>query len=483
MGRRTHHRVQQRVTDQAATIRKGTTDSFVNLQARLGFGAGSQQDSSRYQLDFISRNPYNLEASYRSNWLCGMVVDLVAHDMTRAGIDILSEDISPDDQKVIHKEFERLDLWGKLGDGAKWGRLYGGCVVVMLIDGQKLSTPLRLDTIAKDQFCGLIALDRWQVNPTLHDLVTDYGPDLGKPKFYDVAASAQALVGERIHHSRVIRIDGLDLPWRQRLAENGWGQSVLERLWDRVVAFDSTTEGAAQLVYKAHLRTVKIPGLREIIAMGGPAFEGLVKQMQFIRSSQSNEGLTVLDGGDEFDTHQYSFSGLADLLLQFGQQLSGATQIPLVRLFGQSPAGLNSTGESDLRTYYDNVATMQDQKLRQGVGTVMELVHRSKFGTPLPEGFEFEFTPLWQMTGEQKANVAKTTTDAIVAAEGSGIITPATAAKELRQMSRSTGVFTHIDDEAITELENNPPVPGEVDATGGDPNAIGEKLPDLKRVV
>lgn len=471
-------------TDAARTAGMRTGDSFNNLNARLGYGAGSQQDGAGFRPDYISRIPFTLESAYRSNWLCGMVIDIVANDMTRAGVEFLSDGITPDDQKAMHAEFERLNIWGQLTDTVKWSRLYGGCILVLLVDGQNLSTPLNLDTVTEGQFKGVVALDRWQVNPTLHDLVTDFGPDLGKPKFYDVTPAAQALIGQRIHYSRVVRLDGLDLPWRQRIAENGWGQSVLERLWDRVIAFDSTTEGAAQLVYKAHLRTVKIPGFREMVAIGGPAFEGLVKQLQFMRSMQSNEGLTVLDGQDEFETHQYSFSGLSDMMLQFGQQLSGATQIPLVRLFGQSPAGLNSTGESDLRTYYDGIANQQDQKLRPGMGKIMDLVHRSLFGQPLPEGTEFDFVPLWQMTAEQKANVAKTITDAVVAAEGAGIISPEIAGKELRQSSRQTGIYSHIDDKFIKQLEDEPPAPGDVDpdvdpAAGKGP---GERQPELKKV-
>lgn len=468
MGKNTHYRKTQRVVDQQAAIRSGTDaaratmDSFANVGARLGYGAGSQQDGSRYQLDFISRNPYNLEAAYRSNWLCGMVVDAVAEDMTRAGVQFLSEDLEPADGEKLHKAFERLQLWNELSNGIKWGRLYGGGIVVMLVDGQDLSTPLRIDTIGKGQFKGLVALDRWQVSPSLANLVTEYGPNLGKPKFYDVNPSAKALIGERIHYSRCIRIDGQELPFRQQLAENGWGQSVLERLWDRVIAFDSTTAGAAQLVYKAHLRTMKVKGFRQLVAAGGKMYDAFIEQMKLIRTMQSNEGLTVLDGDDEFETHAYTFAGLDALMLQFGQQISGATQIPLVRLFGQSPAGLNSTGESDWENYHGGIAAQQDQRLRPGVGRLVEILAYSELGAPLPEGFAFEFVSLRQMTPEQKANVAKIKTDAVTAAEDSGIISASTAAKELRQISRETGVFTHITDEEITELENEPPAPADV---------------------
>ncbi len=120
------------------------------------------------------------------------------------------------------------------------------------------------------------------------------------------------------------------------MTENEWGMSVVERIWDRLTAFDSATVGAAQLVYKAHLRTYKVEKLRELIALGGPAFEALLKNIDLIRQFQSNEGMTLMDAKDTFETHQYSFSGLDDILSQFAEQISGAVGIPLVRLFGQS---------------------------------------------------------------------------------------------------------------------------------------------------
>lgn len=475
-----HHRSVQRVADQAATIRAKTQDAFVNMGARTGFGAGSQQDGSHYRIDFISRNPYNLEAAYRSNWLCGKVVDAFAEDMTREGIELMSDKLKPDENEQMLKAFEAHNIWGEMTDGIRWGRLYGGCVVVLLVDGQDLATPLRIETVAKDQFKGILALDRYQVNPSLQDPVKEIGPDLGKPKWYDVAPGSKALSGQRIHHSRVIRIDGQILPWRQALAENGWGQSILERLWDRVIAFDSTSEGAAQLVYKAHLRTLKMKGFRDAVAMGGAALRGIMAQLEMIRQWQSNEGLTVLDSNDEFETHTYTFAGLSDLMLQFGQQLSGATGIPLVRLFGQAPAGLNSTGESDFRQYYDEIAQQQDQRLRPGIGKILALEHRSLFGTDLPDGFAFEFVPLWQLTEEEKANVLEKKTNAVVTAYDAALISEQTALRELRQASRTTGVFTNITDEDINKADSEPPEPVETAPLPGLPGAPATVDPQLE---
>jgi len=453
-------------------------DSFQNFEARVGLGTNNQASAFSYGFDFISRNRIQLEAMYRSSWVVGQAVDVVADDMTRAGTEMDAE-IDPADRAKVNAGFERMALWDRLNDTVKWSRLYGGALAVMLIDGQNPATPLRLDSIHKDQFKGLYVLDRWLVQPSLEDLVTELGPDMGMPKYYDVVADSMALRRQRIHYSRVLRIDGVELPYWQKIAENLWGQSVIERLIDRLVAFDSTTIGAAQLVYKAHLRTLSIDKLREVIAAGGPALEGLLKHVEMIRRFQSNEGITLIDAKDEFTSHQYAFSGLDNVLMQFGQQLSGALQIPLVRLFGQSPAGLNSTGESDLRTYYDNIKQQQERRLRSPVTRLYEVLIRSELGTKPPEGFAYAFTSLWQLSDKEKADIAKTTTEAVVEALDADLVDRPTAMKELQQSSHITGVFTSITDDQITQAENEPPPAAETDLPNADdPNDRPEKTPE-----
>ena len=436
---------------------KFTADSFQNFAARVGLGAGSQHDQSGYGFNYLSRNRTKLEAMYRSSWVVGQVVDVVADDMTREGINMRG--LEPDGAEEINQELDRLQIWDKLNETIKWSRLYGGAIAVMLIDGQNVSTPLNTNTVGKDQFKGLLVLDRWMVLPTLEDLVTDYGPHYGMPKFYDVITDSVGLCNQRIHYSRVIRMDGVKLPYWQSIAENLWGQSVIERLEDRLTIFDSATLGSGQLVYKAHLRTYKVDKLRDIIAAGGRAYEALVKQIDQIRMWQSNEGMTLMDSRDAFETHQYSFTGLDNLLMQFGQQIAGATGIPLVRLFGQSPAGFSATGESDLSNYYDNINQQQEGRMRTPLQTLLEVVSLSVMGKPLPDSFKFDFASLWQIDEKTKADVANTVVDAVTKAEESGLISRKTALKELRQSSEVTGIFSHITDEEIEDADDDPPPP------------------------
>lgn len=439
-----------------------TLDSFVNFAHNLGMGADNALSSSTYGFNPITRNRTMLEWIHRGSWLGGVAVDVVADDMTRAGIEFKGK-IDPQTSAHLEEQAVGLGVWNVLNDTIKWSRLYGGAVAVMLIDGQDPETPFRLQTVRKGQFRGLLSLDRWMVEPSLNDLVTEYGPHLGQPKFYRVTAQAPALSGKRIHHTRCIRLEGIRLPYWQRLVENLWGLSVLERLYDRMIAFDSASTGAAQLVYKSYLRTYKIKDMREVIATGGDAVVGLTAYVDMMRRFQGIEGITLLDAEDDFSADSHSaFGGLSEALQQFGQQLSGALQIPLVRLFGQSPAGF-STGETDLRNYYDTIKQQQTKELKVPVTTVYRAMAASE-GIALPDGFGIEFRSLWQLSETDKSNIATNVGNVVSTVEQSGLIDRATALKELRQSSQVTGTFTNITDEMITEAENEgPPIPEDVE--------------------
>jgi phage-related protein (TIGR01555 family) len=463
MSNRRNTRQEKKFTDAEAAQ---TVDSFQNFIAHVGRGTGNQHDGAHYGFNPVTRNRMQMEMVYRGSWIAGRVVDAVAQDMTREGMDITSTD-DPSKLAEFDKEIARLQLWKQLRDTIKWARLYGGAVAFMMIDGQDPATPLKLDRIRQGQFKGLMPLDRWVLTPSLTDLIDDFGPHFGKPRFYDTVTDMGGMPRMKIHYSRVIRIEGVELPYWQKIAENLWGQSVIERMWDRLLSYDSATSGIAQMVYKAHLRTLSVEGLREIIGGTKAAMRGLLSNIDMIRTMQSNEGLTLLDTRDKFETHQYAFAGLDVILAQFGEQLAGAVEIPLVRLFGQSPAGF-STGESDIRAYYDSIKQQQVASLGDGVETAYRLAYISKFGTEPPKEFTLDFKSLWQLSAPDKATVTNTTVAAIGEAFSAQIISKATALKELKALSQITGTFTNISDEDIENAESLP------DPT---PEALGLVLP------
>jgi phage-related protein (TIGR01555 family) len=417
-----------------------------------------------------------MEWIYRVSWLGRMAVDAIADDMTREGIE-LNAVTPPEDIERIEAAFDTLQLWEGANATTKWGRLYGGAIGVYLIDGQPLHTPLRLETVAPGRFKGILALNRWQVEPSLEDLVTDLGPNLGLPKYYRVLSNAPALRGKTIHHSRVFRIIGAELPYQQAVNENLWGCSVYEQVYDRMIAFDSGTMGAAQLLHKAHLRTVKIDGYRDLLASGGQFLSAFNMMMAQLRAGQTSEGLTILDSKDEFVPHNISISsGIPETLLQLIQQVSGAIETPLVRLLGQSPAGLNATGDSDWRNYYDGIKKRQKRVLNAPVKTIVQLVAQNE-KIKLPKNWGFTFRSLWQMTDKEKGEINERDTLTVLEAMDRGLIGKATALREVKENGRAVGRWTNITDEMITEAENEPPPIPELGAPGQPGGPSDEPLP------
>jgi uncharacterized protein len=429
-----------------------TADSFVNFANRLGIGAGNINSAATYNFNPITRNRIRMDWAYRGSWVCGVVVDCVAEDMTREGVDFVSSDAP---NKLMQFDIETIQptgTWPALLDTIKWGRLYGGSGGLIMIEGQDTKDPFDPRDVGRDQYKGVLPLDRWSLWPTLDHLVQEWGPDIGKPMWYDLTPDyGTGLPYMRIHHSRLLRLEGVKLPYWQAITENLWGMSVIERLWDRLVAFDSATTGAAQLVYKAHLRTYAVEGLRKIIALGGKEFDGLIAQVEAIRRFQSSEGLTLIDAKDTFAVHPYGFEGLDDVLLQFGQQLAGAAQIPLTRLFGQSPAGLNATGESDLRMYYDNIRRQQVNQFSRPLRVIYHSAYRSQFGADPPRDWHLDFKPLWLLTEAEKAQIAGTLTDAALGGYEKGLLSREQTLKELKEQSKITGAFSNITDDDINQ--------------------------------
>ena len=153
--------------------RQPTLDAYQNFMTRTGLGTDNLNSYGGYSYFPITRLRIILDFAYRSSWICRTGVEAVAEDMTREGFTLGSE-MDPAESADIYAAFnEEFAVWDKLAETITWARLYGGAGAYIMIDGQKPETPLRVETVGKDSFCGLLPLDRWLVDPSLTDLVTD----------------------------------------------------------------------------------------------------------------------------------------------------------------------------------------------------------------------------------------------------------------------------------------------------------------------
>lgn len=413
-----------------------TNDGFDNISARLGLGQDNLLARSGY-VPGGRLSQQTLDDMYRTSWVVARMVEVVAEDMLRGGVDIRAR-MPPEDVDALLAAFRSAGVPGRLTDAVKWGRLYGGAIAVLLIDGHDPASPLETDAVPKGAFKGLHVLDRHSVNPSA-ETISELGPMLGYPEYYEVQ-SADGMKKQRIHHSRALRFIGADLPLSRRREEQHWGASVVERAYDRILALDSATHGAANLVFKSFLRVIGIENYRSILASGGRAEAALHKMLAVIRQMQSNEGLTILDKNDHFYSSGCSFTGIYESVQAFCEQIAGASGIPLVRLLGQSPKGFSS-GEADLRVYYDTIATACEDDLRGPYATLFAVLARHLWGRDLPPDFTFAFRSLHMPTEMEKSRIAASEAKSLAELHKAGLLDARAALSALRDSGRITGRF------------------------------------------
>lgn len=454
-------------------IRSRALDAFSNVLARLGAGTPNLLEGTEYSLQRMSRDFNTLNALYRESWIVRRIIDVIPADMLKNWITITSG-LDPDVEKRFSLTLRRTQLIDKLKRGMQWGRLYGGALGVMLVkhQGYDLSQPLQLDWIMPGDFAGLLIFDRWNgVNPS-SELIEDISdPDYGYPKYYTVTDPAGG-GSVKIHHSRVIRFTGNTLPFWEEIAEMQWGASVVESIFDELRKRDNVSWNIAQLTFMANIRVLKMQDLGQLLAATDNESQAeLLRTLEAQNMLLNNMGMQVMDAADGLETHQYTFGGLADCYQQFIMDISGAAEIPVTRLFGRSPSGLNATGESDLQNYYDMIAEKQESYLRPILNKVLPPFIISTLGS-LPDDFDFEFDPVAEPSDKERADLAKCGTDNVVAAYNAGLISQRTALKELKQQSERTGVWTNITDEDIERASDSVEPPGEMGGMFGGEEPI-----------
>jgi len=434
-----------------------TLDSFTNPFARLGVGQTNLLEAAEYPLTRLTQNYPLLNSLYRNDWIARRVIDTIPEDMLKNWFDLQSQ-LSPEQISQFDTLVRKSHLKKHLLEGLRWGRLFGGAAGIIVIEGQEdmLDQPLDLDTILPDQYKGLIIADRWSGVYPDSGLVQDLGdPDFGTPEYYTFSMSETDMAfGVRVHHSRVIRFMGRDLPYIERTAENYWGMSELEHVYTELNKRNTTSENIAQLIFQANIRTYKMADLGQMLAATQPEIQKRLYQVMTMQNFLlSNMGMNVMDKEDSLETHQYTFAGLNDIYESFMLDIAGAAEIPVTRLFGRSPAGLNSTGESDLTNYYDKIKQSQESVLRPVLEKLLPILCISVWGM-VPDDLDFDFNPVRDTSEEERANLIQQGSAAIVSVFQSGLISQKTALKELRQSGATYGMWSNITDEDIDKADD-----------------------------
>jgi phage-related protein (TIGR01555 family) len=224
-----------------------------------------------------------------------------------------------------------------------------------------------------------------------------------------------------IHPSRVVRLVGLDYPDWER-APDCWGDSVLQPVADALRSAGMVSGSFATMIAEAKVDVIKVPGLTAKMQTE----DGTTTL--FNRFSKANVGKSVInalliDKDEEWERMQLHLEAMDKVLLSYFMICCAAADVPATRFMGREPAGMNASGDSDTRNYYDRLASDQKVRITPAMSRLDEVIIRSSLGSR-DEAIDYHWKTLWLKSDTEKADEELKKAQAHQIDVNSGLISP-----------------------------------------------------------
>ena len=473
-------------------------DGWKNVLA--GFGTSRDKRMAGGVGDLIRPDFETLVDLYRGDPWAARIVDRPAKAMVREWFEVQIAD-EKDNGEALDQWLKKIKAKAAFSLALQYEGAFGGSGIILGInqgrveDPAKMAQPLQPDEIDTIDHLVVYAAKELQAVAYYADPML---PSFGMPAAYRVvprvpfAINGQQVVSfgakqivqagtpthpwaelPEIHESRILVFPGIVVDRRQRLENWGWGDGRLQRCWEVLRDFGISWAAASNLLTDFAQATLAIPGLLEMLAQDDG--KKILQRAQLLDLTRSVCRMVLLDGGDVgtgagaevFKREVTPLNGVPDLLEKFMLQMAGAADMPMTVLMGQAPAGMNATGESDTRNWYDNVAELQEERATPPAERLVTLGMMAKSGPMkgrVPKLWSVDWRPLWQMGDAEEATMRKTMADADVAYIDRGVLQP----DEVRR-SRFGGDKYQIETQLDVEEEKTREAFVDTDPAEGDP--------------
>ncbi len=385
-------------------------DSYTNVLNNYGT---SKDTTEHYQFKPEPPIPDDMFTSfYESNGLFAKIIDAPAEEAVKHGFEL---DISDQDLENYYKAvLDDLDWESTAMTAIKWTRLFGGCIVVLITDDDHgLDEPLDWNRVKSVK--ALRIYDRSIIQEdiaSLYNYDNDDSPyrtianKLGMPEYYDVFSRYGHF---RVHESRCLVFQNGLLPENTSNSNyQMWGIPEYIKL-NRAVRDAEVAHGSAVKLLDRSIQAIyKMRGLAAEVATE-KGEDRILRRLQTIDTARGLLNSIVIDAdGEEYDFRTFQYSGVSDVIDTTCNYLSALTNIPQTILFGRSPSGMNSTGESDFENWYNYVERIQKRMLKRNLryllGVIFQAGKNSGKITEIPN-INVAFNPLWSLSDTEKADL------------------------------------------------------------------------------
>jgi len=404
-------------------------DGLRNLVANLGTSRDKSAGGA-YVPNALTDS--DLTNAYRTSAIARAVVDSLPDDATREWREWQADG---DEVAAIEAEERRLGVRRVVNDALKRARLFGGAAIYIGTGDDAPSEPLDPDKLTPGGLRYLTVLDRQEMSAEQLQLDPSQ-PGYNRPTAYRVYGAGKKHV--EIHPTRLVLFNGAQLPTNNLVqSQHGWGDSVLQSILEPVKRLDATYANIGSLIYEAKVDVIRIKDFTQGLRAGGAEYENrMLKRFALANTAKGINGALLLDAEEEYEQKSANFSTLPEIADRMAQMVSAASGIPVTRLFGLSPGGMNATGESDMRNYYDRVKQIQSNKIEPEMEVLDACLVQSALGCK-PEQIIYQWRSLWQLDQVKRAEVADKLTTAFERVYRMDEIVPGEAIAE--SLARSMG--------------------------------------------
>lgn len=470
--------------DQLLSIPERTLKALTNLRAvRKEFGLPATMSGvtakERQTLNMAFDSAGGFNAIYESMTLhaaelgqypitsfvgYGVLQQIAQNGMIRACIQTVSDDVSrrwitldgPADKVEVLERLLTDTNYGGLSIRELFHRAVtttgymGGAFIFIDTGDADTELPLAINEFSAELSQGssvrFVLVDPVNVSPVAYNCTNPLDVDYMVPKVWQV-------LGRRVHASRMLTFIENQPPMLLRPNYNFLGIPQAQILWDYVVHFNRTRISAAKLLDKISLLVVQTD-MDEILS-SQTGVQDFDAKMEFLQRYRDNDSVFVCDKDSEAVTNvQTSIAGCTDIVRQSLELIACINRTPAVKLLGISPSGFNATGESDIKNYYDYIASKQEL-YRDQIQTIINVLQLTQWGCIDP-GITFTFNSLSQDDKTSRAVTAQTRISALAQL----VDRQAISAEELRDLVRQDPDFelSSLDEEMPEVLSEAEPV-------------------------
>lgn len=422
-------RQQKKIARQAAPVEAANTpmlrqDDYVS--AIIGPGRMAAQLSGVLGVSNLMR--------YSSGGLYARAVDLPADKAVSRGVII-----EGDAEGEVSAEFDRLGVLPLLADCLRWSMVVGGgALVVLSDDANSLADELNEANLSNIVEIRAFTGTDFQAEPERYD--NPMSPKYGKPIRYRVSVDGMSFV---VHETRVIPVTGGPLPRGANKTAIPWmGRQEVGKGYKSICRYEQSLDYAENILMRKQQGVYSMKGMGDLLK--NPAFNGNPSAGESVIRARINNvdavrgviNTVAIDSEDEYTIIDNNLGGIKDVTGEMKSDVSAQFGIPVTILFGESPGGQNSTGESDFEGWHEKVEGLQ-KRLGKPLERIVSLIMLQDDVTPL-EDWKIAWPPLESPNEQEqaeadakKAATRKTEVEAVAAAVNAGIMTDRQAAEAL----------------------------------------------------